>query len=62
MQPYQRGVDMAEQTERRAGEASWRNRFVLKVKNNQGFLIRIGEFEWHLRYKMYERGRQTLAY
>lgn len=47
---------MAEQTERRAGKASWRNAFILEVKHNQGFLIRICECEWHLKHKKYEQG------
>ena len=45
-------TDMAEQTERRSGEASWRSGLVLEIKNDQDMLIRIHEYEWHLRHEM----------
>lgn len=47
---------MAEWTERRPGEASWRSGLVLEIKSDQDNFIRMFEYEWHLRHKMYEQG------
>lgn len=47
---------MVEWIERRFGEVLWRSGLVLEIKSDQDNFIRMYEYEWYLRYKMYEQG------